>query len=156
MRIITYKTILDEDKKPILVKESSRNYSAAKVLGDSKTTFDMLNAMFDAKNLTDEHAWAIAVNSKLAPIGIVEVSHGSTNSAFISAQSVFTKMCLLGASGCIFSHNHPSGDTSPSQEDCNITDVLNKAGDLLGIKLLDHIIIGDSCFSFREKALILD
>ena len=65
------------------------------------------------------------------------------------------RMQRLSADGYYLIHNHPSGDPSPSQEDIFTTNRIKEAGELIGIKLLDHIIIGNNCYtSFYEKGLL--
>ena len=62
---------------------------------------------------------------------------------------------MSNAASIIISHNHPSGDTTPSKEDINITKRIKEAGDIIGIKLLDHIIIGDKNYlSLKEEGHI--
>lgn len=64
------------------------------------------------------------------------------------------KALLCGAVSIIVVHNHPSGDAAPSKEDINVTKRIKKAGEVIGIGLLDHIIIGDGYYSFLENDLI--
>jgi DNA repair protein RadC len=69
----------------------------------------------------------------------------------VHPREVFKGAILSNAVSLIFLHNHPSGDPTPSEEDIGITERLNKAGNILGIKVLDHIIISrESSFSFSE------
>ncbi len=70
-------------------------------------------------------------------------------------RDVFKIAIKRNANSIILVHNHPSGDPTPSKEDINITNRLTDVGELVGIKVLDHIIIGDSCYiSFKEKNII--
>ena len=61
---------------------------------------------------------------------------------------------LLHITGSFTLHNHPTGDPSPSREDIEITRRLKEAGDIIGVKVLDHIIVGDSYVSFTERGLL--
>ena len=64
-------------------------------------------------------------------------------------------VCLYGAAAVIFVHNHPSGDPAPSQEDIDITRRLKEVGDVLGVRVLDHVIIGDGrYYSFSDKGMM--
>ena len=72
---------------------------------------------------------------------IHEVSKGILSSSLVHPREVFSPAIQLRAAAVIIAHNHPSGDTSPSQEDINVTKRLKEAGLLLGIPLLDHLII---------------
>lgn len=84
-----------------------------------------------------------------------KISLGSANSALLSSREVFKEALLYNACGVIVLHNHPSGDTWPSKEDIMITKELVRAGDIIGIPVIDHIILGDeNYFSFKEKRFI--
>lgn len=84
-----------------------------------------------------------------------QVSEGSLNQSIVHPREVFTRAVKESAAAIILVHNHPSGDPSPSREDREITRRLKEAGDVLGIRVLDHIIIGDgSYFSFVEQGLL--
>ncbi len=83
------------------------------------------------------------------------VSIGSLNQSIVHMRSVFMTACLSSAAAIICVHNHPSGDPTPSSEDIAITKRLSEAGELMGIKLLDHIIVGDGNYlSFTERGLL--
>ena len=83
------------------------------------------------------------------------VSMGSLNQSIVHPRSVFQTACLSSAAAIICVHNHPSGDPTPSSEDISITRRLKEAGEIMGIKILDHIIVGDNDFcSFVEKGLM--
>ena len=80
---------------------------------------------------------------------------GTINESLVHPREVFKEAYLLSASSIICIHNHPSGNTNPSKNDEMLTKQLKKCGELLGIKVLDHIIISNnSYFSFLEKGLI--
>ena len=81
------------------------------------------------------------------------ISIGSLNSAIVHPREVFKIAVLSNASNIICFHNHPSGNISPSGEDENITRRLKECGEILGIGLVDHIIVGDNdtYFSFKEN-----
>ena len=83
------------------------------------------------------------------------VSIGSLNQSIVHPRSVFMTACLSSAAAIICVHNHPTGDPTPSSEDISITRRLKEAGELMGIKLLDHIIVGDGTYlSFTERGLL--
>ena len=85
----------------------------------------------------------------------VQVSEGSLNQSIVHPREVFAPAVRESAAAVIFIHNHPSGDPTPSREDREITRRLKEAGELLGIKVLDHIIIGDGrYYSFVESGLL--
>lgn len=85
----------------------------------------------------------------------VQVSEGSLNQSIVHPREVFAPAVRESAAAVIFIHNHPSGDPAPSREDREITNRLKEAGEILGIKVLDHIIIGDGAYySFVESGLL--
>ena len=83
------------------------------------------------------------------------VSVGTLNKASVHPREVFKTAILSNAASIMAFHNHPSGETTPSQQDIQLTNRLYEAGELLGIKLLDHLIIGDGTFtSLKEKGYL--
>jgi len=82
------------------------------------------------------------------------VSQGSLNQSLVHPREVFKTAMLSSAAAMILVHNHPSGDPTPSGEDKELTHRLIEGAEILGIRVLDHIIIGDSYFSFAERGLI--
>jgi len=85
----------------------------------------------------------------------VAVSEGSLNQSIVHPREVFAPAVRESAAAVIFVHNHPSGDPSPSREDREITRRLKEAGELLGIRVLDHVIVGDgSYYSFTESGVL--
>ncbi len=80
---------------------------------------------------------------------------GGRASSLVEPQEIFRRALLESASRIILVHNHPSGDPEPSSEDINITKRVKEAGELVGIDVLDHIIVGDSGYvSLKERGLI--
>lgn len=85
------------------------------------------------------------------------VSVGTVNSSLVNPREVFKSSILSNASGIIAIHNHPSGNIKPSREERNITKRLKQCGELMGIELLDHIIIGGTngkMFSFKSENML--
>lgn len=99
--------------------------------------------MTDMCRLKKEHFKITMLDTKNHIIGISEVSIGNLNSSIVHPREVFKEAIKRSSSAIILVHNHPSGDPTPSREDINITKRLVECGDLLGIRILDHIIIGD-------------
>lgn len=86
---------------------------------------------------------------------VSEISVGSLNSSIVHPREVFSEAVVNSASSIILVHNHPSGEAEPSHEDITLTNRLDECGKILGIKVLDHIIIGDGIFySFKEEGLL--
>ena len=103
-----------------------------------------------------EHFVVFLLDQKNQVIGINTVSVGSLTASIVHPREVFKAAILGNAATIICGHNHPSGDTVPSQEDRRITSRLVSAGKLLGINVVDHIIIGREgrYFSFADEGLL--
>ncbi len=112
---------------------------------DIALEFDFLKGEFQ------ENFWVVNVDTKNKIINKNLVSMGTVNSTMCHPRDVFRSAIVSNATSIIIVHNHPSGSTTPSDYDINITKTLNEAGKILGIKVLDHIIIGDNYFSFKEN-----
>ncbi len=111
--------------------------------------------MEDLRHLERERFILMQLNSKCMLIHETVLSIGTVNKTFVSARDIFMEALKNQAVYIIMIHNHPSGDSTPSREDINCTHIIQKAGNLLGILLIDHIIIGDNqYFSFKEKGLL--
>ena len=95
---------------------------------------------------------ALLLNAIHSTIGFHIVSIGSLNSALVHPREVFRMAVTIGAHSIVLAHNHPSGDSTPSDQDRRITERLTEAGELLGIQVIDHVVIGDtSYFSFADS-----
>jgi DNA repair protein RadC len=104
-----------------------------------------------------EHFVVLMLDQKNKVIGIHTVSIGSLTASVVHPREVFKPAILSNAAAIILAHNHPSGQTQPSQEDRVLTVRLVTAGKLLGISILDHVIIGDGTsayFSFADEGLL--
>ncbi len=102
-----------------------------------------------------EHFMIMLLNTKNHLLSREEISIGSLNASIVHPREIFKIPLRKSAASIILVHNHPSGDPSPSQEDLEVTRRLVEAGNLLGIAVRDHLIIGDGCyFSFKEKGLL--
>lgn len=96
-------------------------------------------------------------NTQMRLIGIHRCSVGSINAAIVTPREVFKTAILNNATSIAVAHNHPSSDPTESKEDIEVTKRLHKAGDILGIQLLDHIIVAahtDEYVSFKRKGII--
>ena len=90
-----------------------------------------------------EKVKVLMLNTKNILLKIVDVSYGGTNSAIIEPKDILAEPIKMGAPKIILVHNHPSGDPKPSEQDLNLTKTVYKAGEMLGIQLIDHIVIGN-------------
>lgn len=111
--------------------------------------------MAEMSGFDKEYFRIVNLNTKNQVISVDTVSVGSLNASLVHPREVFKISLKRNAASIILVHNHPSGDTQPSQEDINITKRLCDAGDILGVEVLDHIIIGHNIFlSMKEKGYI--
>lgn len=107
--------------------------------------------MEDMRYLKQEHFRIAKIDSKSKIVGITEISIGSLDATLVHPREVFYDAIKARCSSIILIHNHPSGEVKPSREDINLTTRLQQAGKIIGIKVVDHIIIGDGVyFSFLE------
>lgn len=100
---------------------------------------------------------ALLLDGKNRITSIHQISQGSLNQSIVHPREVFKAAILANAAAIILCHNHPTGDPSPSKEDIDITRRLKDAGEILGIKILDHVIIdveSDAYLSFVASGLI--
>jgi len=102
-----------------------------------------------------EHFFAIAVDSRNRPIAELEIAVGGLTACCVSPADVFRPVLRQAAAGVLFAHNHPSGEAQPSEEDGQVTQRLVRAGQLLGVSVLDHLVLGHSgYFSFLDAGLL--
>lgn len=107
------------------------------------------------KNETKEFFFTLHLDGKNRIICVDKVSIGSLNQSIVHPREVFKTSLLSSAASLILLHNHPSGDPAPSSSDREISRRLKDAGELMGIRVLDHIVIGgESYFSFVESGLM--
>jgi DNA repair protein RadC len=103
----------------------------------------------------NEDFLVICLNGNHEALGWVKVSSGGFNATFVDPRLVFAVALQTASTSIIVAHNHPSGNTQPSEEDKELTRRLSEAGKLLSVTLLDHVIISkQSCFSFSENGLL--
>lgn len=95
------------------------------------------------RGLDREHFWTLALNTKNRLLRTIEVSIGSLNASIVHPRELFKEAVRMSAASVIVVHNHPSGDPTPSGADIQLTRRIVKAGDVLGIEVLDHVVIGD-------------
>lgn len=132
-----------------LVCEATYPVGAA-AIKDSATAAAALRPLFEG--LDREQFAVCCLDAKHHIIGVNVVSVGSLTLSIVHPREVFKPAILMNAAALICAHNHPSGDPTPSAEDRALTARLQAAGDQLGIKLLDHVILGDARhYSFADR-----
>ena len=134
-----------------LIKENKPAYKTS--ICTSKSAYDLVKN--DVELFDREKFLTIYLNRKNNIIGVNESAWGSLSSAPVYNREVYKGALLCQASALIFVHNHPSGDYTPSPTDRRLTKDLIKAGKMLNINILDHIIIGDyGYFSFGDSGIL--
>jgi DNA repair protein RadC len=130
------------------IKISDQKYNSSEEVARSEFAQDLLKS--DREKFICLH-----LNIKNRIISFEVVSTGSLTSSIVHPREVYKGAILSNSASVIFMHNHPSGDPEPSIDDIEITGRLEKAGAILGINVLDHIIVGrDGFYSFRQHNLI--
>jgi len=104
------------------------------------------------KDEKQENFYVLMLNNKNFVIGQEKISLGIVDSSIVHPREIFKPAIKNSASRIILVHNHPSGDSNPSKEDKQVTEEIAKAGELLGIQVLDHVIIGNSFWSWKEES----
>lgn len=135
-----------------LVREKECNYEA--IRSPSAAADILLD--FGLDEAAEEYVYLLCLNSRGKITAVHEVAHGTLSDCPISTRSIFTRALLSGSASVIVAHNHPSGDPSPSQSDIDATEKLKKAGMLLDIPVIDHLIIASdkSYYSFKANGQI--
>jgi len=106
------------------------------------------------KGKQKEHFLALLLDTRNQLIKVSEISIGSLDTSVVHPREVFKEAISASAASVIFAHNHPSGDPEASEDDIELTKRLAKAGEIVGIDVLDHIIIGDKkCLSLKREGL---
>lgn len=117
-----------------------------------RTPADLEQYLEPLRHLPDEHFVALHLNTRNEVQGFQVISHGTVSSSLVHPREVFKAALLSNAYCIVVAHNHPSGSTTPSQEDIQTTKQLVAAGHILGVNVIDHLIVSyRSVFSIRES-----
>jgi DNA repair protein RadC len=115
-----------------------------------KDVYDLLRN--ELEHLNHEVFKVVFLNTKNHIIAVETLSQGSLNASIVSPMIVFREACKRSSASIICAHNHPSGDPTPSPEDIQLTQRLSDAGELIGVSVLDHVVIGHQRFiSLKES-----
>jgi DNA repair protein RadC len=124
-----------------LVRESGASDVPGEILRDSVGVARVLAPEFEG--LDREKFIVLLLDAKHRMIGVTTVSIGSLTASIVHPREVFKPAIAGNAAAVILAHNHPSGDPAPSLEDVELTSRLREAGELLGIRVLDHVILAE-------------
>ena len=147
-----YKTNIPE----ITLKFKAGNTKKTKITCSSDAN-EILKNFYDQDTIElTESVIVIFLNSANNTIGWIKHSQGGLNGCIVENKTILATALKCAANSIIISHNHPSGNSKPSNADINITNKLNEACKILDINLLDHIIVGESngFYSFADEGLI--
>ena len=154
----TYDSLLTDEgwfKLPVyrcmVVREHEEN-ATTETIRSPQDANDILGAYLGG--LDREHLVVLMLDTKNGIIGINTVAIGSGNAAHVDVKDIFKPAIIVNALSIIVAHNHPSGDPTPSPEDVKLTEMIVKAGQLLGITVLDHIVVGHKRYvSLKERGV---
>jgi DNA repair protein RadC len=112
-------------------------------------------AIYATLDADKEHFLLLVMNNKNRVNGFKVISTGSLTASLVHPREVWRAALNLCAAAVVFVHNHPSGDPAPSPEDQDLTRRLKETGELLGIRVLDHVVLGqERFFSFSDRGLL--
>src|SRR5437870_8866744 len=133
-----------------VVRERRQGYGTMKRVRSAQEVYEAFRERFEP--LDREQFVVLLLDGKNRVLGFNVVSTGSLTAALVHPREVFKPAILANAAAVILVHNHPSGDPEPSAEDRALTARLRQAGELLGIRVLDHVVVGDGSFvSMAER-----
>jgi DNA repair protein RadC len=139
----------------VLVKESEDTFTKYPKFQNSRELFESFREELAA--LDREHFFLITLDSKNRAIGYHTISIGSLSASIVHPREVWKPALLDSAAAVIFLHNHPSGDPAPSREDRDCTNRLVEVSKIIGIRVLDHIVFGETdYYSFADSGMLTD
>ena len=154
MRLNFYDTRLLKNGRTVLVKERCISHGTSSV-DNPGSTVCLMKDILAMDRLAEEHCYMIALNCACKVIGIFLVSKGAVNASLMCPREIYIRALLIGAVMIVLCHNHPSGRAQASSTDIETTAKIKQAGELVGIPLMDHIIIGgDGYYSFAESGIL--
>lgn len=153
--VCQYGILLDENRIPKLVKEDEVLYGERDCFSSPSSLASLLSFVFHTGFIAEEHVYLIALDDACQVKGMFDVSCGTSNAAHMNYRGLFTRALLCGATGIVIAHNHTSGVLKPSCEDIASTKKLVQAGEIMDIKVLDHLIVcGDNYVSLHEAGYL--
>ena len=142
------------------IAELSRRIAQAKIGSEDELVYDNPEVignyyMEEMRHERQEIVMILSLSSRGRLLGKRIISRGNINSAILDPREIFAEALSRRAASIVLLHNHPSGDPAPSEEDIEITGRIAEAGELMGIPLLDHLIIGDRSYVSMRMSHIL-
>jgi DNA repair protein RadC len=137
-----------------LVKESAGNYDIQSPVSSPEAVYKAACDILELHEQPNEVFAILCLNTKNKIAGAHVISQGSLSSSIVHPREIFKAAILNNAASILLLHNHPSGDPTPSREDIETTKRVKEAGAILGIKVLDHIVVGDGRYiSLSEQGM---
>lgn len=153
MKIYSYTTLLNESGNPYLKKANAYDVDGRKKYNSPDHIAKFVYNGLELHNYAEEYAYVLCFDTACHLIGCFEISHGTADTTFMNPREVFQKALMIGATYIAVTHNHPSGDPTPSKADVETTEKIKAAAKIIGIPLLDHIIVGkDKYYTLREES----
>lgn len=142
-------------ERVVLVKEKVGRYDLPRETTSPEKAYNAITAITNVQEEAQEVFGILILNTKSKIVAVHEVSRGTLSSSMVHPREVFKPAVLHNAAAIICFHNHPSGDPEPSEDDIGITKRLIEAGEIMGIEILDHIIVGDDRYvSLKERGVM--
>ena len=142
-------------ERVVLVREKVGRYELPKAIRSPEDAYKAITTLTNVQEEAQEVFGILILNTKNKVVAVHEVSRGTLNSSMVHPREIFKPAVLHNAAGIICFHNHPSGDTVPSKEDIEVTERLVAAGEIMGIIVMDHIIVGDDEYiSLRDLGVM--
>jgi len=135
----------------VLVKEKGAMYDVQKKIGSSYDAYKAITEITKVQEEAQEVFGILILNTTHKIVAVHEIGRGTLNASMVHPREVFKPAVLHNAAAIICFHNHPSGEPKPSKEDIETTNRLVKAGKIMGIEVLDHIIVGDDKYTSSKK-----
>lgn len=155
MKINFYDTRISGNDRTVLVRERTVSYKTNRTSGPAEAA-ELARRLTGMDRLAEEHCYMLAMNNAGKVLGVFLISKGTVSSSLISAREVYIRALLVGGCMVIICHNHPSGRVEPTPADIDTTIMIRRAGSIIGIPMIDHIIIGreNEYYSFSEHGLL--
>ena len=135
------------------VEESKAKYEKPKLLNSTQAAIDFCRIHFSRMiaEAVQEEFHIVTLNTKFGVIDTHRITVGTLDASLVHPREVFRPAIRDAAGSIILAHNHPSGDSPPSREDFSVTDRLQMCGETIGIRVVDHVVMGrDGCTSINE------
>lgn len=154
MKIRAYEVYRENEICTLKEEKTYETTEELYTINNNKDLFKLYTDTLKMDKLIFERMVLICIDSKQKPRAIFEIGNAAHDYYTVSESAFLTKILLSGCYRFFMVHNHPSGLPNPSEADIEVTKRIKNGADLLDIKLLDHMIIGNGYYSFKEAGLL--